>query len=197
MSAASIESNKDITQLLCQWQRGDESGLTCLISVLYDELKKIASAYLNRRGVALTLFSPTVLVNEACLKLLKHRPDPRRPFKARAEFFGLVSSVMLSVLADYARSKKALKHGGNLLKVSLDSEHPGRDTVDLMALKEVLARLERLNARQAKIWKCRYLCGLSIRELAGAFRMGQSSIHRELKAAMGWIRLKLERGQYE
>ena len=191
--STSRNAGREITQLLQLWQQGDQEPLNHLIEDLYGDFVKMARAHLRPAGRALTLMSPTVLVHEACLKLIKHRPDPARNWRARAEFYGLVSSVMLSVLADYFKSRKALKNGGHLVKITFDSQDKGVHSVDLLALKQVLRRLGVLDARQAKIWQCRHLCGFSIAELGDAFALAESSIYRELKAANAWVRVQLGR----
>jgi RNA polymerase sigma factor (TIGR02999 family) len=193
MNESRNAARRDVTEILCLWQQGDDEQLNRLISELYDDFLKMARAHLRPGGRGLTLMSPTVLVHEACLKLMSHRPDRDRTWRARAEFFGLVSSVMLSVLADYVKSRKALRHGGHLLKITFDSQDRGVESADLLVLRQVLERLGELDRRQLHIWQCRHLCGLSIAELSDSFSMAESSIYRELKAANAWIRVQLGR----
>ncbi len=185
-------SGPNITLILRQWQQGDKDGLNRLITELYGDFKRMAQAHF-RPGKRTAMMSPTVLVHETCLKLFRHRPDPSRPWRARGELFGLVSSVMLSVLADEAKRGKAVKHGGGLIKTTFDSQAQGVERVDLLALKQALQRLGELDPRQSKIWQCRHLCGFSIGELARAFSLAESSVYRELKAANAWVRVQLGR----
>lgn len=179
----------EMTELLERWRGGDRGALDRLFTLAHGELKIIARARLGSGGD--TLFSPTVLVNEVCLKLLKREPDADRPWRSRGQFYALVSTAMLHILVDHAKRKQAAKHGGNTVWVSFDPERDGRANPDVLVLDQVLAGLERLDRRQANIWKCRFLCGLKITEMAEAFDLGESTIRRELKAANGWIRNRL------
>ncbi|CAM2070579.1 ECF sigma factor [Sulfidibacter corallicola] len=179
----------EITELLERWRGGDRGALDRLFALAHGELVKIARARLGSRSD--TLFSPTVLVNEACLKLLSREPGTDRPWRSRGQFYALVSTAMLHILVDHAKRKKAAKHGGDTVWVSFDPERDGRPSPDLLALGQALAGLERLDRRQANIWKCRFLCGLKIAEMAEAFELGESTIRRELKAANGWVRSQL------
>lgn len=181
-----------ITELLQSWQKGDRDALNRLVTVLHNELRIIALARLKGAQAPQTLISPTVLINEAFIKLFGYQPSKNREWRSRAEFFGLVSTMMMNFLLDMSRNKAAVKRGGNLVKVSLEFE-PGQETnMDMFSLQQVLLRLEKLDAKQCHIWKSRHLCGLSITELAQVFEMGESTIYRELKAANGWVRHGLE-----
>ena len=185
-----MRNQEDITQILCQWQVGHENALENLIPLVYDELGVIARAKLKDRPNH-SLYSPTALVNEACVKLLKLQPNPERVWSSRAEFYALISTMMRHILVDHAKSRQAFKHGGDRMKVTLEPDQASHQGIDILHLDLVLSRLERMNPRQAQVWQSRYLCGLSISEIADLFKLAQSSIQRDLKAAKAWIRLNL------
>ncbi|HCC57230.1 MAG TPA: hypothetical protein DEQ47_08185 [Solibacterales bacterium] len=58
----------EITELLQRVHAGDREALNAVIPLVYDELKKLASAHLRREGRAEPL-QTTALVHEAFLRL--------------------------------------------------------------------------------------------------------------------------------
>lgn len=106
--AAKNESNKNITLLLEEWRRGDQSALQQLIPLLHDELRVIAHSRLKREHRHLTLFKTDVLVNEAYLRLSAQQG---MPFENRAHFLGIAARIMRQILVDYAREYNAEKRG--------------------------------------------------------------------------------------
>ena len=74
----------EITQLLQRLRDGDENAMGQVVPLVYEELKKLASAHLRRelRGAPL---QTTALVHEAFLKLARSRHpsyENRRTFTA-------------------------------------------------------------------------------------------------------------------
>jgi len=100
-------SPKGITQLLERWSQGDEEALDQLMPLVYDELHRLAGAYLRRERGEHTL-QPTALVNEAYLKLVRQR---NIRWQNRAQFFGVAAQLMRRILVDHARSHYAAKRG--------------------------------------------------------------------------------------
>ena len=75
----------------------------------------------------------------------------------RAQFFGVASQVMRRILVDYARGQQRIRRGGKQQKVSLDDVllvSPER-TEEVLSVHESLSRLEKLDARQARIVELR------------------------------------------
>ena len=180
-----------ITDLLHRWREGDQASYDEAMSLAYEEIKKLARDVLSRRGQA-TIISPTVLVHEAYLKLAGY--SPTRPWAGRREFYALLARAMMCFLVDHIRRKNTPKMGGDQIRITLEEERiGGLSSIDVLALDQVLQGLERLDTRRAEIWKCRYLCGLSIAELAELFHLANATLHRELKAANGWLRGQLVR----
>ena len=79
-----MTADPPVTQILDQWRSGCDGALQELIPLIYDELKIIAASKLRNRPPD-TFLSPTVLVNEACIKLLKYKPDRQKGWQSRAD----------------------------------------------------------------------------------------------------------------
>jgi len=106
----------NITQLLLKWSDGDQTALDQLMPLVYDELRQLARSYLRRRGAQHSM-QPTVLVNEAYLRLVNQR---QVNWQCRAQFFGLAAKLMRNLLVDYVRERRAAKRGGGQYNLSLN-----------------------------------------------------------------------------
>lgn len=95
-------------QLVERLRAGDESALSELVALLYNELHRIASRHLRGERSGHTL-QTTALVHEAYLKLVG---DPQRQFADRVHFLAVASRVMRQVLVDYARARATSKRSG-------------------------------------------------------------------------------------
>src|SRR5260370_16508016 len=76
----------EITQLLADWNRGDQAALDKLLPLVYAELHRLAGSYMRRERPDHTL-QATALVHEAYLRLVEQhhaRPPTRGPFFAAA-----------------------------------------------------------------------------------------------------------------
>src|SRR6266536_1065797 len=77
------ESTTSITQLLSRASGGDREAFNNLVPLVYDELHRIAEAYLRRELSNRTL-QPTALINEAYLRLAHNGASA---YENRAHFF--------------------------------------------------------------------------------------------------------------
>jgi RNA polymerase sigma-70 factor (ECF subfamily) len=178
------EADGDVTHLLARWTAGDRAAFDALMPIVYDELRKIADAYLRRERTDHTL-QPTALVHEAWLRLA--RQDPAA-FDHRKRFYALAAQVMRRILVDHARAVNADKRGGGL-KTTLDDAMAVQHerTVELIALDEALDRLAELSPRQAEIVQLRYFAGLNVEEMAEVLGISASTVSRDQKTAEAWL----------
>ncbi len=113
-----MHSNDGVTQLLVDWDKGDQAALDKLMPLVYNELRRLASNYLRRERPGHTL-QPTALGNEAYLKLIDQR---NAKWQNRAQFFGISAQLMRRILVDHARQHQAAKRGGsNQKRLSITS----------------------------------------------------------------------------
>ncbi len=80
-------SERRVTSILAEWQGGNEKALNELMTLVYDELRRIAASYLRRERHNHTL-QPTVLVNEAFIKLSGRQ---NLPFQSRSHFLAVAA----------------------------------------------------------------------------------------------------------
>jgi RNA polymerase sigma-70 factor (ECF subfamily) len=178
-------SPADVTSLLNKLAAGDQEAPAQLIPLVYEELRHLATRRLRHERPDHTL-QATALVHEAYVKLSGQR-DAK--WQNRAQFFGVASQVMRRILVDYARGQKAIRRGGKQQKVSLDDVvliSPDR-TEEVLNVHESLSRLEKLDARQARIVELRYFGGLTAEEIAEVVGISTKTVMRELKVAKAWL----------
>ena len=173
-----------LTQLLLEWQGGDETALERLIPLVYRELRQVARQCLRdeRRGEAL---QTTELVNEAYLRLVR---SSRVRWRDRTHFFAMAATLMRRVLVDEARKRNFQKRGGDFLRVTLDDgvAAPEPD-IDLLAVDEALDRLAQYSASKARVVELRFFGGLTIEETAAALGVSIDHVKREWRTARLWL----------
>jgi RNA polymerase sigma-70 factor (ECF subfamily) len=184
-----MEPSGRITALLAELQAGDRDAVDALAGLLYDELRKIAAAYLGRERGEHTL-QPTALVNEAYLRLVDQRDVT---WQNRAHFLGVAARAMRRVLVDHARARRRDKRGGGAARVTLDDDRVGaaaRD-LDLVALDDALGELAAVDAELARVVELRYFGGLTVDETAEVLGVAPRSVDRAWATARAWLRREL------
>ena len=184
-------SSEGITQLLEKWSRGDESALDQLMPLVYDELHRLAETYLRRERREHTL-QPTALVNELFLKFFDQNS---MSWQNRAQFFGVAAQLMRRILVDHARAHYSAKRGGDRFAVSLKdvAAFGAEPDADLLALHDVLNRLEEIDPVQGRIVELRFFGGLTIKETAEVMRISHATVEREWRTAKAFLKRELTR----
>jgi len=159
--------------------------------LVYDELRRIASAYMRRERPGQTI-QATALVHEAYLRLA----GAGTPWHDKRHFVGIAARSMRQILVERARARGAQKRWGGLGRVSLsDSIAIANDQSDILpALDDALTRLEKIDPEQAKIVELRYFAGLSIEESAEALGMSPATLKRRWALARAWLHRDLSGG---
>jgi RNA polymerase sigma factor (TIGR02999 family) len=175
----------DITGFLLRAAGGDDRAWDEVAPLVYDELHRIAVAYLRGERPGHTL-QPTALVHEAFLKLLD---QSRVEWRGRAHFLAVAAQAMRRVLVDHARRRRAQKRGAGVLLLSVDDmDLPGeRRDVALDDLDAALTDLARLDQRPARVVELRFFGGLSIEETAEVLGVSPATVKRDWTAARAWL----------
>ncbi len=186
MPAASPER---VTQLLDDWRRGNQSALTALTPLVYEDLRRLAHHYMNGQRPDHTL-QTTALVHEAYLRLA----DQTNPsWQTRAHFFAVAARAMRQILVNYAKSYRSQKRGGGGLKVELDEAalvSPGQSK-EIVDLHEALDRLTTLDARKAEVVELKYFGGLNYDEIAEVLKISPVTVRRDWEFAKAWLYTEL------
>ena len=184
-------SAHEITRLLQAWGEGEQSALERLIPLVYQELHRLARHYMAGERSGHTL-QTTALLNEAYLRLVD---SPKLGWQNRAHFFAVSAQVMRRILVDWARSRQALKRGGEARPLELEealvvADAPGPD---LVALDDALKALAALDARKCEVVELRFFGGLSVEETAEVLKVSSETVLRDWKFAKSWLRRELSK----
>jgi RNA polymerase sigma-70 factor (ECF subfamily) len=186
---------QEITQLLLNWSRGDQSALDQLVPLVYPELRKLARRYMGRESPEHTL-QTSALINEAYLRLVDQLAVE---WQDRAHFFAVAAQVMRHILIDHARSYLSGKRGGGAQHVPLDEvtvTAVGHErATELVALDDALTSLAKIDERKAKIVGLRFFGGLSVEETAEAVKLSPVTVMREWRAAKAWLHREISRSE--
>jgi RNA polymerase sigma-70 factor (ECF subfamily) len=188
---SSAGASPDVTQLLLNWSKGDQAALEELMPLVYNELRRLASAYLRRERPNHTLQS-TALVHEAFMRLVNQQEVQ---WQSRAHFFAIAAQMIRRILVDHARSQRAEKRGSGAVKLELDAALaiPLKTDVDLVLLNDALDRLAEMDPRQSRLVELRFFAGLSIEETAQVMQLSPATIKREWNAARAWLFREISR----
>ena len=173
-----------ITDLLRAWSRGDATALRELIPLTYDELRDIARGYIRRqRGQTLETAG---LLNEAYLRFASFGEVD---WQDRRHFLAVSAQLMRRILVDHARAAKAQKRGGLQMRVTLTERNAGAASsdVDLLALDEALAALERLDSRKVRVVELRFFAGFDVNNTADLLRVSRETVLRDWKFTQAWL----------
>jgi RNA polymerase sigma factor (TIGR02999 family) len=175
----------DVTRILNDIERGDATAANDLLPLVYEELRKLATARMANEAPGQTL-QPTALVHEAWLRLTG---DEHKQWEGRAHFFGAAAEAMRRILVDNARRKKAIRHGGGQQRLDIqDVELAGALADDqLLALNDALDRLAARDQPKAELVKLRYFSGMTIEEAARVLGISEPTAKRWWAYARAWL----------
>jgi RNA polymerase sigma factor (TIGR02999 family) len=172
----------EVTVLLKEVSDGNDEALDKLVSILYPELKAMAS----RRARSGPGMGATTLVSETFLQMLS---GGRLKSEDRRQFFGLAATIMRRVIVDEIRYVTAEKRQGK--EVTLAEAMIGDDAHEkaefLLQVDSMLSVLESENEQHARVFECRYFAGLTTSETAEVLDMSARSVERAWSAARARI----------
>jgi RNA polymerase sigma factor (TIGR02999 family) len=181
----------ELTTLLLRASAGDEAAREQLFAVAYADLRIQARARL-RDGGRNTLLDTTSLVHESFLRFVQ---AGKLDGTERGHFFSYAASVMRSVIVDFARQRLTQRRGGDLERVTLDTDLGDKLAAEedqVVHVHEALERLEEADPRLAKVVEMRYFAGMSEAEIGAALGVTERTVRRNwqrarlvLAAAMG------------
>ena len=183
----------DVTVVLDAVQSGDPEASAQLLPLVYEELRRLARHRLAHEAPGQTL-QPTALVHEAYLRLVGAGPGSH--WNGRDHFFAAAAEAMRRILVENARRKKALKHGGALVRGELDEAEPlaPEPREDLLALDDALTELATSDRTAADLVQLRYFGGLSVGEAAQILGLSQRNAERLWTYTRLWLLERIKNG---
>jgi len=180
------ESNPpNITQLLAEWQHGDQSALDELYPLVYDELHRLARRYMSRERKGHTL-QTTALINEAYVRLVGQK---NVHWANRSHFFAISAQIMRRILIDHARRHAYAKRGGGAQQVSLEEAAviTPDQSGELLRLDEALKSLAEMDPRRSQVVELRYFGGINNEEIVGVLNVAENTVTRDWNMARAWL----------
>jgi RNA polymerase sigma factor (TIGR02999 family) len=186
--------------LLAAVNAGEPGATDRLAGAIHEELRAMARRRLAKdfgpRMGGVTI-QPTVLANDTLMRLIRQRGK----FDNAGHFFAIASRMMMRVLLDYHRERKAAKRGGRQLQVPLDPERndvadpgplsSGAAGGDIEALNEALEKLAKLDPRKADVVRYRILWGLTTNDIGEALGISPATVERDWAFAKTWLSKEL------
>ena len=187
---AKTQQVEDFTRILNAARSGDQAASQEVFSVIYRELRLLASGRMAREAAGHTL-QPTALVHEAWLRLA----NPHAEWKNRAHFFGAASEAMRRILVDYARRRNSQKRGSGVEPEELNDltfvlvAPPD----ELLAVNDALDKLAAEDPTAAELVKLRYFVGMPMQEAAAALDLSVRTAERLWTYARVWLKREISR----
>lgn len=182
----------EVTLILSALERGDPQAADKLLPLVYDELRKLATARLAHESPNQTL-QATALVHEAYLRLVE--TDQNAPtWNGRGHFFAAAGEAMRRILVESARRKQRLKHGGDHTRADLGdiacfTNEPREDLLDLDA---ALTKLKAVDPQAAELVHLRYFAGLTLSAAADVLGIPDRSADRTWAYTKAWLQREIQ-----
>ena len=187
----SFSGVSDVTHILTALEQGDAGAADKLLPLVYEELRKLASARMaNERGTQ--TLQATALVHEAWLRLVR---EGDRSWHNRAQFFAAAAEAMRRILIERARRKHALKRGTGAERIDLDHVDVATeaDADTLIRVNDALEKLAVQDGQAARLVKLRFFAGLDYAEAAETLGISERSAKRCWSFARAWLFRELSR----
>ena len=184
-----MEMNSPSATITSLLRCNNEQSMDEIVRLAYNKLQKIAKSLL-RYDKANYVLQTNGLIHEAYLRILKL---DRIQWEDRRHFFAVWANIMRRILIDNARSRKALKRGGNHLLVTYSEELAQfGNTTDMLALDDALHRLASIDTMLSEVVELRFFGGLSVEETAEALSISPATVKRKWIVARTWLYRELK-----
>jgi RNA polymerase sigma factor (TIGR02999 family) len=126
-------------------------------------------------------------VHEAYVRLVG--ADKGEGWDNRGHFFAAAAEAMRRILIESARRKQSHKHGGHLVRLSLDAvdlaapENPE----ELLALDQAMQKLAAQDKSAADVVQLRFFAGLPLPEVASVLGISPRTVNRLWAYARAWL----------
>jgi RNA polymerase sigma factor (TIGR02999 family) len=124
----------------------------------------------------------TTLLHEAYLDI---SASASASFPDQGRFMGYAAQVMRGIIIDYARSRRALKRGGEFEITSLEGDYFANpaEVNQLSSIGDALDQLARVEPELAQVVDLRFFCGLTFAEIATMQQLSERTVQRRWEKA--------------
>ena len=163
--------------------KGDSGSMDRRFDEVYERLRALARR--QRRQIEGGTMQTTALVHEVYLHF-RDRPDALAP----RDFFAYATRAMRHLLIDRARRHARGKHGGDMVRTTLDPERHAEASLAaerILELENALVKLRSEQPRAAEVVELHYFAGLGIEEIAELLELNRRTIQRDWRFARAWL----------
>jgi RNA polymerase sigma factor (TIGR02999 family) len=175
----------DVTRVLQAVDQGNPDAADQLLSLVYDELRRLAAQKLAQEQPGQTL-DATALVHEAYLRLVGDQQ-----FANRCHFFAAAAEAMRRILIDRARARRSKKRGGDGRRVTLDAVAAPDLDDRLLALDEALTQLAGVDPLAARVVEMHHFTGMTHEQVAAALNLSVYLARQKWTFARAWLKTAL------
>ncbi|MBL0163943.1 MAG: sigma-70 family RNA polymerase sigma factor [Xanthomonadales bacterium] len=162
-----------------------EGTIDALFVEVYDRLKALAS---RKRHAGDTL-DTTALVHELYLRV-GHRAELQSI--EHGQFFAYAAKAMRNLLIDRARERIGGAVGWVATTLVDGDRRLAIDSADeAIALEAALVKLEKIDARAARVVELRYFAGLSLEQTADTLALARRTVDRDWSFARAFLHAEL------
>lgn len=155
--------------------------LGAAFSAWYPELKRIAHMRLVQSGLRGSV-QTTALVHDSFLKLAD---GAGLHVGTRLQFLAYASRTLRSLIIDQVREQRALRRGGDLEALTLDTavaDGIGKD-LDIERVHAALDELAALDPALSRLVELRFFGGLTALEIGELLKLSERTVQREWRKA--------------
>ena len=168
---------------------GASGNVDAVFAEVYSRLKLLARRRLGR-GARHTL-DTTALVHELYMRI---GDNPLLKFAEPAQFLAYAARAIRHLISDRARARLRQRAGGGWVGVTLNGDElqvSVDSAEDAIAMEAALGRLERTDARAARVVELRYFAGLSLDQAAQALGVSRRTVDRDWEFARAFLHAQL------
>ena len=172
----------DLTSLLKAASSGDRHAADQAFALLYADLQRLAHSRMRRSG-SMTMLDTTALVHESWLRF---QGASEAVFADKQHFMGYAARVMHTVVVDFVRARRAIKHGGEVEHVTLDTaigDAMGHNDDEILRVDEAMQELAVADRRLHDVVELRYFGGLTEVEIAAILGVTERTVQRDWQKA--------------
>ena len=186
------DGSNQITVLLIDWSKGNDSALEQLMPLVYAELRLMAHRYMKKQPSGHT-FQTTELIHEAYLKLAD---GENQNWQNRSHFFGVAAKAMRHILVDYAKSKNRIRRGGWQDRITFAEDAFGTQNIskEIVALDDALNQLSILDGRKVRVVEMKFFGGLNVSEISEVLNISPETVKRDWNFSKTWLLRELLNG---
>lgn len=185
------QTSAEIQELMARFRAGDSTAAGALVDLFYPELRRLAAKRMSTEAAGHS-WTPTVLVNELYLELVKIRAlrDATADANERQEFLRLAGFIMRRLLIHHARPlyRKAQKVGVEIL----DLRPPEDASLDSLAeVESLMQRLAEIDPRLRRVAEMRVFEGKTIDEIGSAIGSSVRTVQSDWSFVRRWLEREL------